>query len=144
MRRSLQTTLFLLSLAILLAACSRDRGQITGADAQPGSIPDLTGTYVVNGVGPLGAEYGGWLTIAPGDATSHYRLRWIITESIQEGTGVLEGNRLWAVWRSDYGPAGQATGLVTYTVTTRGELYGTRSVEGRAGVAQERAFPNRR
>ncbi len=144
MRLRYRSILALLLVALTLAACSRGRGLLTGADASPGAIPDLTGTYAVNGVDPLGAEYGGWLAIVAGDAVGQYKLRWIVTESIQEGTGVLEGNRLVAIWRSDMGSDGQSAGAVTYTVTTKGELYGTRTVEGRAGAAQEKAFPNRR
>jgi hypothetical protein len=144
MRLSYRAILLMPLLLLALAGCSRGRGQITGADASPGAIPDLAGTYVVNGVDPLGAEYGGWLTILAGDAAGRYTLRWIVTESIQEGAGMIEGNRLVATWRSDMGSNGQAAGVVTYTVTTKGELYGQRTVEGRAGVAQEKAFPNRR
>lgn len=45
-------------LVLVLATCSRGaRGQIIGADALPGALPDLTGTYAVNGTDPLGTEY---------------------------------------------------------------------------------------
>ena len=82
------TSLALLSIVLLLAACtarSATKGKITGADAQPGAVPNIVGSYSVNGLDPLGTEYGGNLTIKPGASPTEYLLQWIVTGSIQEG-----------------------------------------------------------
>lgn len=144
--RPLPRIALVIFLALALAACSRGtRGQITGADARPDAIPDLTGAYAVNGVDPMGAEYGGTLMIRPGDAAGSYALEWIVTESIQKGTGTVVGNKLHVQWYSDPAdPARGPHGAATYTITDKGELYGTRTVEGIAGTGEEKAFPNAR
>lgn len=144
--RSLSRMALAMLLVLALAACSRSaRGQITGADAQPGALPDLTGAYAVNGVDPLGTEYGGTLMIRPGDAAGSYALEWIVVGNIQEGTGTVEGNQLRVLWRSTMGgPARDSHGTATYTITDKGELYGTRTADGAAGVGEEKIFPNPR
>jgi hypothetical protein len=80
--------LALLSIVLLLAACSArstTKGKITGADAQPGAVPDIVGSYSVNGLDPIGTEYGGNLTIKPSASPTEYLRQWIVTGSIQEG-----------------------------------------------------------
>ena len=133
------TCLFMLT----LSACTmRERSQIKGKDASPDALPTIIGSYSVNGFDPLGTEYGGNLTVAPAEAADQYKLQWIITGSIQEGDGRVEGNKLIVQWRTvpSIGPC--ATGLTTYTITTEGELYGQRQVEGQAKLGRENAFPN--
>lgn len=132
----------LMVVIVILAGCSaRERGQIKGADAPPDAVPDLAGWYYVNGFDPLGTEYGGNLTIMPGNSPGQYKLQWIITGSIQEGIGTLDGNRLIVQWRTTEGMGPGATGVTTYTVTTERELYGTRSADGLEGVGTEKVFP---
>jgi hypothetical protein len=127
-----------------LAGCA-GRGQITGRDADPGAIPDLTGEYAVNGSDSAGNEFGGRLSIRPGGAPGAYLLHWIINESFQDGTGIVEGNQLKATWRSTPGNAAQQLqGTASFTITDKGELYGTRTVAGAANIWQERAFPNKK
>ena len=136
---------FTLCLVLVLAACSATKGRITGLDADPAAVPDLAGEYAVNGIDRSGNEYGGRLSIQPGDAAGHYRLQWIITESIQEGAGAVEGNKLEVAWQSAPGQSTQALhGVAAYTITDKGELYGTRTVDGSARSWEEKAFPNRR
>ncbi len=131
---------FLATLLLVLVSCSR--GGDLAPDASPGDLPDLAGTYVVNGVDPLGTEYGGSLTISEGDGLHRYVLLWIVTGSIQEGTGRVEGNRLLADWWTVEGIDARARGTAVFTVTEAGELYGTRRLEGSDGVGTEEAFPN--
>lgn len=135
--------LILLTLSLVLGACSSHsaRGKIKGADASPDAVPDLAGWYYVNGFDPMGTEYGGNLIIQPTDAVGRYKLQWIITGSIQEGEGVLRGNRLIAEWRTIEGMGPGASGVTTYTVTTERELYGTRTANGLPGVGTENVFP---
>jgi len=143
-KRSVQITLMLLSLMIALAGCA-GRGQITGRDADPAAISDLTGEYAVNGSDPAGNEFGGRLSILPGGASGHYLLHWIINESIQDGTGNVEGNQLKVTWHSTPGNAAQSVqGTASFTITDKGELYGTRTVAGASNVWQEKAFPNKK
>ena len=133
------TGLLLLSLALF--SCSKGEGQI-GPDAPPDAVPEIIGTYVLNGTDHLGNDYGGHLTISAGDKPGQYKFQWIIIESIQEGSGVLKGNQLRAQWRSLDTSTEPYQGTVTYTVTVNGELYGIRTVDGREGQGNETAFPN--
>lgn len=145
MRRSpWAPTLFIL-LALILAACSgrTPKGQIKGADATPDAVPEVAGDYVVNGVDPLGSEYSGVLKIERGMVAGQYRLQWIVTGSLQEGDGVLTGNVLRAEWRTSAEQRIRAQGVVTYTVTTAGELHGPRSLAGNPHEGHEAAFPNK-
>jgi len=133
------TCLFVLT----LSACTmRERAQIKGEDASPDALPTIEGSYSVNGFDPLGTEYGGNLTVAPAGGEDQYKLQWIITGSIQEGEGRVEGNKLIVQWRTVPSVGPGATGVTTYTITTEGELYGQRQVEGQAKLGRENAFPN--
>lgn len=133
----------LLLMAALLSACSDDgEGEIKGADASPGAVPALAASYSVNGVDPQGTEYSGNLQVRPGDAAGTYALQWIITGSIQEGFGQLQGNQLLVRWRTSDDIGLGVTGLTTYTITTEGELYGPRSIDGVKKAGEEKAFPN--
>jgi hypothetical protein len=137
-------SLALLGIIVLLAACSprsSTKGKIVGADAPPGAVPSIVGSYSVNGVDPIGTEYGGNLTIKPGAAPDEYQLQWIVTGSIQEGSGRLDGSRLHVQWRTVEGIR-PASGVATYTVTTRRELYGDRAIAGFPKIGTENAFPN--
>jgi hypothetical protein len=143
-RLSRCTSLALLSIVLLLAACtarSATKGKITGADAQRGAVPNIVGSYSVNGLDPFGTEYGGNLTIKPGASATEYLLQWIVTGSIQEGSGRLDGNTLRVEWRTVQGIK-PSSGVTTYTVTTKRELYGDRAVSSLPKVGTERAFPN--
>ena len=141
MKRSVLVVMCLLIVAV--SACTtRERAQIKGEDASPDALPTIVGSYSVNGFDPLGTEYGGNLTVTPGDTAGQYRLQWIITGSIQEGEGQVEGNKLIVQWRTVEGMGPGASGVTTYTVTTLGELVGTRQVEGQGKLGRENAFPN--
>ncbi len=136
------TRLLLFLMLLVLSACStRERGRPTAPDADPGAIPDLSGKYVVNGVDPLGTEYGGHLTIRPGETEGEYLLQWIVVGSIQEGRGYVEGNQLIVEWYTVEGMV-DTQGRGAYTITQARELYGTRTVDGDPRVGEEIAFPN--
>jgi hypothetical protein len=134
--------LILLIISLFLFACS-DEEIVLAPDAPPDSVPDILGTYVVNGTDHLGNDYGGHLTITPGDNPNEYKFQWIIIESIQEGLGILDGNTLHIEWRSLDTSTQHYQGTVIYTVTVDGELYGTRTVENREGIGKEIAYPNK-
>jgi hypothetical protein len=140
MRRRLLCLLLVASL--LAGSCGEVEGSNRAPDAAPGNVPDLVGTYVVNGFDPLGTEYGGHLTITEGTGLNRYKLQWIITGSIQEGTASLDGNRLLVDWKTVDGLNQDNRGTAEYTVTEAGELYGTRKVVGADEVGTEEAFPN--
>ena len=141
MKRSFNTLITLtIFLALGLAAC-RGKG-VVGPDAPPDDVPEIIGSFSVNGFDPLGAEYGGNLTITASDTADTYNLQWIVTGSVQEGNGRLEGNTLYVDWETVSSAARQSRGTATYTVTVNGELYGTRTVEGNSGEGTETAFPN--
>lgn len=131
----------LLVLSLSLVGCSRGEGQL-GPDAPPDAVPNLLGTYVVNGTDDLGNDYGGHLTITAGEAPGKYLLQWILMESIQTGTGILNGNQLQIHWSNLDTANGSYQGEVTYTITVDRQLYGKRTVEGRPGEGLETAYPN--
>jgi hypothetical protein len=131
----------LLILSFVLVSCSRGEGQI-GPDAPLDAIPEIIGTYVLNGTDHLGNDYGGHLTITAGDDPGEYKFLWIIIEGVQEGSGVLTGNQIRVQWRSLDSSTETYQGTVTYTVTVNGELYGVRTVEGNEGQGKEIAYPN--
>ena len=141
-RHASHPVLLLLVALVALSACGEDEGSNLAPDADPGSVSESLGSYVVNGVDPLGTEYGGHLTIIEGEGLNRYQLQWIITGSIQEGTGSLEGNQLLVEWNIVEGLNRDARGTAEYTVTEAGELYGTRTVIGSDEVGTEEAFPN--
>lgn len=132
----------LLALALLSGCSSRDKGQIQGADAPSDAMPPLAATFSVNGLDPQGTEYSGNLQVRPGDAPGTYALQWIITGSIQEGFGQIQGNQLLVRWRTSDSISLGVTGLTTYTITTEGEMYGPRTIDGLDKTGEERAFPN--
>lgn len=132
----------LLALALLSACSDSEEGKIQGADASASAVPTLTASYTVNGVDPQGTEYSGNLQVRPGDAPGSYALQWIITGSIQEGFGQLQGNQLVVRWRTSDGIGLGVTGLTTYTITTQGEMYGPRTIDGVGKAGEEQAFPN--
>ena len=132
--------LFLL-LTILLTACRGDPAPL-GADAPADNVPDISGSYALNATDGTGEEYGGTLSIFPGDAPNEYKMQWLVSGGIQEGTGVLEGNQLTFTWQSVAGTAQSLSGHGEYTVTVNGELYGVRYIDGVEEPGQEAAYPN--
>jgi hypothetical protein len=128
-------------LLLFFTSCSKENNQI-GIDAPPDAVPDILGTYVLNGTDHLGNDYGGHLTISAGENPNEFQFQWIIIESIQVGSGVLEGNKLKVEWRSLDETSEPYQGKVTYTVTINGELYGIRTLDGRDGQGNEIAYPN--
>jgi len=132
----------LLVLSISLTACSRDENGPMGPDAVVDTVPDLVGTYAVNGFDPLGTEYSGHLTILAGQQPGEYDMQWIVVGSIQEGKGVVDGNMLTVTWYSITDIDESSEGTALYTITVNGELYGSRWVDGHDGEGSERAYPN--
>jgi hypothetical protein len=139
MKLYLKVTLIILF--VISACAARNKPGEMAPDADPNNLPDLIGTYIVNGVDPLGDEYGGHLTITAGNEPGTYHLQWIVTGGIQEGIGYLKGNQLMVEWESVEGVA-SASGTVSFTVTETGQLYGTRTSESLDGQGQEQAYPN--
>lgn len=133
----------LILLVFGLSACSmRTRPQVLSEPASPDALPTLTGSYSVNGFDPQGTEYGGNLSIRPGDVAGQYRLQWIVTGSIQEGVGQVQGNQILVHWKTIQGIGPGASGVTTFTITTKGELTGQRQVDGQQKLGKENAFPN--
>lgn len=133
--------LLFLTLTIFLAACARRVGGPLAEDAPPDQVPNILGEYAINGFDPQGNEYGGRLAITQAEE-GPYTLQWIISDSLQEGIGSLNGNQLNVTWRTVEGFLVQLTGTATYTVTIEGELYGVKTVDGETGEGTEVAYPN--
>ena len=143
MRRILPAIFILSIFVLVLTACStKEPPSITAEDASPDAVPELGGTYSLNGIDPLGEAYGGLLTIEAGANPGEYQMQWIVTGAIQGGTGTVVGNQLQAEWSNLEGAETDVRGVVLYTITTKGELYGIRTAHGFEGEGTERAFPN--
>jgi hypothetical protein len=99
----------------------------------------IVGTYVVNGVDPTGTEYSGTVSIR--SAGDEYVIQWLVTGSIQEGSGRLVGDRLFVDWRTVTDPRGTSTGTAEYVVGDDGVLRGERFVDGVEDVGTEAIFP---
>ncbi len=132
---------FLLLSALLLSACAgmRNKPGPLAEPADPNALPNIVGDFAVNGTDLTDSDYGGTLHIEPGIAPHTYLLTWLLTESIQEGEGHIEGNQLVATWRTR---DGKVSGTVTYTITSAGQLIGTRTIDGIEGSYQETCYPN--
>ena len=127
------TTIALIS-ALLVAAC---------AIPEEGFDGSLEGDYYINGVDPQGVEYSGLLTITQSEDPASYELQWIITGSVQRGTGRVEGSRLSATWDAIEGFDTASYGTASYEITAEGELVGERTVAGQEESGTEEAFPIR-
>ena len=136
-------TLLLLTFALVIgiAACTRRMGGPLAEDASLDQVPSILGEFALNGFDPQGNEYGGRLTITQANE-GEYHLQWLISDSIQEGTGLLTGNQLTVHWKTVESFPVQLTGAAKYTVTVAGELYGTKTVDGEMGEGAETAYPN--
>jgi len=138
-------SILLFIIAVSVTACvPRHTPVPLGADAPADNIPDIIGSYALNATDPTGEQYGGTLIISAGDKPNEYKLQWLVSGGIQEGMGVLEGNKMTANWYSVAGTDQDISGTITYTVTVNGELYGTRIIDGVEGLSQEAAYPNPR
>lgn len=125
-------------LAVVLAIASGACFVPRDADVGPG----LEGLYVVNGTDPVGTEYSGTVSIGATDQPNVYRIEWLVTGGIQQGTGTLTGDRFegtWTVVGSERGAT--SSGTFTYRVGDDHVLRGTRTVDGTAGEAVEEIFP---
>ncbi len=135
-------SILILLLAISLSACGRKPPAALGADAPADNVPDITGSYALNGTDPTGEAYGGTLSIIESEQPNEYKLQWLVTGAIHEGTGILEGNQLTASWHSISETDQTISGSASYTVTINGELYGTRAIDGVESPGTETAYPN--
>jgi hypothetical protein len=122
---------------VMLYQCALPGDLAVGPDSHDG----LAGTYTVNGVNTTGVEYSGTVVITAGDLPDSYDLEWIVTGSIQEGTGRLAGDRLTVEWETVSSAGGAGSGTADYTLEPDGRLVGTRSVDGLAEVGTEEIFP---
>ncbi|MEN8235118.1 MAG: hypothetical protein ABFR89_09385 [Actinomycetota bacterium] len=138
--RRVQISVFVAALAVLAAGCA--------AFPQPKTetSDDLAGTYYLNGTDAQGTEYGGRLEITVAEQPDEYDMQWIITGSIQIGTGTRSGSHLDVEWETVTGTTdkehGEASsGTAEYTIDTDGTLRGTRTIDGVEGTGTEEAFP---
>ena len=126
------------TIALLLA-------MVTSACAFPEEAFDgsLEGTYYINGFDQGGTEYGGVLIIDTTATPNIYEMQWIITGSLQAGTGTVSGNQLNVDWDTIEGFDASTRGTAVYEITGEGALLGERIVDGEDGIGTEEAFPIR-
>lgn len=103
--------------------------------------PGITGTYVVNGFDPSEVEYSGTVTIVE-RSDGDYDIEWIVTGTIQRGTGTLTGDLFTVDWVTVTSPRGESSGTAEYTVGDDGVLSGTRTVDGVDEPGTEEIFPD--
>lgn len=103
----------------------------------------LEGTYYVNGFDQQDVEYSGHLTITTSTDPEIYELQWIITGSVQAGTGRVDGGKLLVDWNALEGYDTSSRGTAIYDIKSNGELHGERLVAGQEGVGTEEALPIR-
>ena len=103
----------------------------------------LEGSYYVNGFDHQDVEYSGLLTITATDDPQLYEMQWIITGSVQEGLGRVEGAKLIVEWQALEGYDASSRGTATYDISPDGELVGERRVIGQEGAGTEEDFPVR-
>lgn len=120
-----------------LAMCGLPGDTLEDPDDRDG----LAGTYVVNGIDPAGIEYSGTVTISEGDEPGRFIVQWIVTGSIQQGVGVLEGDRFVVDWSTSSSGSGESSGTADYTLGGDGVLRGTRTIDGSDGSGTEEIFP---
>ena len=135
--------ILLLLIVLTLSACGR-KPAVLGADAPVDNVPDIVATYALNALDPAGEQYGGTLVSVEGDKPNEYKLQWLVSGGIHEGTGTLEGNQLTVIWHSYLETDDPISGTANYTVTVNGELYGTRSIDGLETPGTETAYPNQK
>lgn len=104
--------------------------------------PGIVGSYVVNGIDPVGTEYTGRVSIAAGSDPGVYVIEWVVTGAILEGVGTLDGTALTVEWETVDGPRGASTGTAEYEVRDDGTLVGTRMVDGFDQVGTETIYPD--
>lgn len=121
-------------MAVLAAAC------LPTARLEQG--PGIVGTYVANGVDPVGTEYTGRVSIAAGSDPGVYVIEWVVTGAIIQGVGTFDGTTLTAEWETVNGPRGTSTGTAEYEVMDDGTLVGTRMVDGFDRAGTETIYPD--
>lgn len=102
----------------------------------------IAGTYVVNGVDPVGVEYSGTVTITPDG--EQFAVQWLVTGGIQQGSGSIVGDRFVVDWTSSQpGRDGEvSTGTADYVIAADGSLSGERFIDGVSESGTEEIFPD--
>lgn len=101
----------------------------------------LAGVYTVNGIDPTGTEYSGTATVVSGDEADRYLIEWIVTGTIQRGTGIRTGDEIVVDWEAVATAGEEGSGRSVYTVEADGRLVGTRTVDGFDEPGTEELFP---
>ncbi len=115
--------------------------------ALPGDLPagrtgsGIAGTYTINGVHSSGEEYSGTVVITETATGGTFDIEWLITGTIQRGTGVQRGDRLTVDWQSVAAADGDIRGGGSYRIDVDGRLVGTRTVSGVDEPSTEELFP---
>ncbi len=131
-RRPVIATTIAIMLALLVGSCAIPEEEFDGS---------IEGDYYINGFDPQGVEYSGLLTITATSDPATYDLQWIVTGSVQEGSGTVEGNRLVVEWDAIEGYDTLSYGTAVFDISPNGELKGERTVFGQEGIGTEEAFP---
>lgn len=101
------------------------------------------GSYVVNGVDPIGIEYTGRVTISRGADINDVVMEWVITGAIIHGEGTIDGDTIDIRWETVNDPGGTtSTGTAVYQVLSDGRLTGTITVDGFDQLGSETIYPD--
>ena len=120
--------LFAVLLISLAAACAKPEA----------TVPDISGTYRVNGTSPTGVSYSGKIVLTKA-SSNEYDLEWsLLEEDFITGTGTFDGNTLNVTWQE---PSTSASGKATFVRHDDGSLVGTYTVDGTEGEGKETLIP---
>jgi hypothetical protein len=101
------------------------------------------GSYVVNGLDPIGTEYTGRVTISRGADINDVIMEWVITGAIIHGEGVIAGDTMEIRWETVNDPGGTiSSGTASYEILDDGRLTGTITVDGFDQLGSETIYPD--
>ena len=141
MRRFVILPVLMLLLGSLACASTETEtatGGTTGGQSpatQAPELPDLSGTYAVNGTNQQGQNYQGTAEIKR-SKLNNYTITWEIGSQQQAGSGVFDGTTFAVNWEM-----GSDKGTVTYTYQPDGSLKGTWTQDGVSGTGTETLTP---
>lgn len=116
---------------------------VVATACQPAQLSQdgLFGSYVVNGVDPVGTEYSGRVSISRAANSDDVVMEWIITGAIIRGEGIVSGNSITVEWETLTDAQGTSSGTATYEILDNGNITGTLRVDGFDQVGTETIYP---
>jgi hypothetical protein len=128
---------FLSAMLISILACGMLPGTVderTDSPIEEPQLPDIAGSYTVEGTNADGSSYSGTANITK--TNSGYAIKWVIAAETMSGTGTFDGQTYHVVWEASWG-----TGEAVYNLAPNGALNGTWTTDGVPGQGTEALTP---